>query len=239
MKLVLGDCLDEMAKMDDMCVDHVICDLPYWKVVKDEFDNQWNTLSDYLIWVEKIISEYARLLKMNGNLFLFTSRQYNRYICNILDKYFTEKRIIIWCRKRGFNNTRGHALASGYEPICYYTKGNGVFNNIKIKPDTSRKEYTDGFLKDGVCLSDVWTDIPALPHNAKEKTCHPTQKPLALMERIVCLGTNPDDTVLDNCMGSGTTGEACLNLGRDFIGIESNADYFNIAKQRLDKIKLF
>ena len=239
MELIFGDCISEMAKMDDKSIDHVICDLPYYRVVKDDFDNLWETPQDYLAWVGDVVSQYARILKPDGNLFLFTSRQYNRYICNILDMFFTEKRIIIWCRKRGFNSTRGHALASGYEPICYYTNGNGVFNSIKVKPDTDRKEYTSGVLKDGVSLSDVWSDIPALPHNSKEKTNHPTQKPLALMERIVLIGTNPDDVVLDNCMGSGTTGEACLNLGRNFIGIESNADYFGIAEKRLKKIKLF
>ena len=239
MELIFGDCISEMAKMDDRSIDHVICDLPYYRVVKDDFDNLWETPQDYLAWVGDVVSQYARILKPDGNLFLFTSRQYNRYICNILDMFFTEKRIIIWCRKRGFNSTRGHALASGYEPICYYTNGNGVFNSIKVKPDTDRKEYTSGVLKDGVSLSDVWSDIPALPHNSKEKTNHPTQKPLALMERIVLIGTNPDDVVLDNCMGSGTTGEACLNLGRNFIGIECNADYFGIAEKRLKKIKLF
>lgn len=172
-------------------------------------------------------------------MFLFTSRQMNRKICNILDKYLTEKRIIIWARKRGLNTTRGHALASGYEPIAYYTKDGGepIFNNIKIKPDSKRKEYTSGILKDGVCLSDVWTDIPALPHNSKEKTAHPTQKPVKLIERIVEMSTNEGDVVLDGCMGSGTTAVACLNKGRDFIGFEIDKVYFDIAKERVSKIQ--
>lgn len=92
-------------------------------------------------------------------------------------------------------------------------------------------------LKEGVSLSDVWTDIPALPHNSKEKTNHPTQKPVALMERIVSISTNEGDVVLDGCMGSGSTGVACLNLGRDFIGFEVNYDYFLIAEKRLNDVK--
>ena len=235
MKLINNDCLIEMAKMDDESIDAVVCDLPYFQVVKDDFDNQWKNETEYLDWVGRIISEYNRLLKPNGNLFLFTSRQYNRHICMMLDEFFKERRIIIWCRKRSFNTTRGKALASGYEPIAYYCKGDdGVFNNIKIKPDTNRREYTDGTLKDGICLSDVWTDIPALPHNSKEKVDHPTQKPLKLMERIISLGTNEEDVVLDNCMGSGTTGVACLNLNRSFIGIENDVRYFNLATQRIE-----
>ena len=242
MELYNDDCLSVMPTFADNSVDCVVCDLPYFQVVADGFDNQWRTPSEYLSWVDCLVAQYFRILKPNGNIFLFTSRQYNRHICQILDKCFKEKRIIIWCRKRGFNNTRGHALASGYEPISYYCKGeNGTFNNIKILPDTKRKEYTDGVLKDGITLSDVWADIPALPHNSKEKTSHPTQKPVALMERIIRIGTNEGDVVLDNCMGSGTTGVACLNLNRDFIGIENDETYFNIAKERLEMFnsKLF
>ena len=237
-----GDCLEMLPKMEENSVDCVVCDLPYFQVVDNDFDNQWSSLEEYLQWVSRMVSEYERVLKPNGNVFLFTSRQYNRHVCSILDKHFTEKRIIIWCRKRGFNNTRGHALASGYEPICYYCNGeNGTFNNLKVFPKTNRKEYTDGVLKDGITLSDVWADIPALPHNSKEKTSHPTQKPVALMERIIRMGTNEGDVVLDNCMGSGTTGVACLNLNRGFIGMENDETYFNIAKERLETFnnKLF
>lgn len=89
-------------------------------------------------------------------------------------------------------------------------------------------------LKDGVSLSDVWTDIPALPHNAKEKVAHPTQKPIKLMERIINIFTNEGDTVLDFCMGSGSTGVACKNLNRNFIGIEKDKNYFDITKIRLE-----
>ena len=107
-------------------------------------------------------------------------------------------------------------------------------SNIKIKVDSNRPEYKTGILKDGITLSDVWTDIPALPHNAKEKVDHPTQKPIKLMERIISLFTNEGDTILDFCMGSGSTGVACKNLNRNFIGIEKDLNYFNISKERLN-----
>ena len=169
-KIYHGDCLDVMKQIPNKYIDHIICDLPFYQVVKDDWDNQWKTEKDYIDWCRMVIIEYKRIIKYNGNLFLFTGRQYNRKIATILDEYFNEKRIIIWARKRNFNNTRGKALASGYEPICYYCNGdNGIFNNVKIKPDTKRKEYVDGLLKDGITLSDVWNDISALPHNAKER----------------------------------------------------------------------
>lgn len=239
-KLYNDDCSEVMQQLisEDVKVDCIVVDLPYFQVVKDEFDNQWKSVGEYLDWVLGVFAVASYLIKKNGNIIVFCSRQYARYICNIFDDecLWTEKRQIIWARKRGFNNTRGHALASGYEPILYWCNGDkGTFNNIKIKPDTKRPEYTTGMLKDGVSLSDVWTDIPALPHNAKEKVAHPTQKPIKLMERIVEMFTNEGDTVLDFCMGSGSTGVACKNLNRNFIGIEKDENYFNIAKTRLEK----
>lgn len=236
-KLYNGDCYQILKDMNTQIkVDAIITDIPYFQVVENDWDNQWRDLSDYLDWCNSCFNYCYNLLKENGSLLIFTGRQYNRKICNELDKTFYEKRIIIWARKRAFNNTRGKALASGYEPICYYTKDekNYTFNNIKIKVDSKRPEYTTGYLKDGITLSDVWSDIPALPHNSKEKVNHPTQKPIKLMERCVEMITNEGDTVLDFCMGSGTTGVACKNLNRNFIGIELNKEYFNIAKKRLE-----
>lgn len=203
--------------------------------MKDNWDNQWKSLDEYLQWITDCIKKCYMLLKEDSSVLLFTGRQYNRKICNILDEFFDEKRIIIWARKRAFNNTRGKALASGYEPICYYTKGNPIFNNIKFLVDNKRPEYTTGFLKDGISLSDVWNDIPALPHNSKEKVNHPTQKPIKLMERSIQMITNEGDIVLDFTMGSGTTGLACKHLNRKFIGIELDKGYFDIACKRIEE----
>lgn len=230
-----GIALIEMIE-NHVNVDHVICDLPYFKVIKNKFDNQWETIEDYVNWLHKNILLVSKILNTGGNLILFCSRQNIWRICQILNKYgFEENRTIIWARKRGFNNTRGRALASGYEPILFWSKGKSItFNNIKIKVDSNRPEYKTGTLKDGITMSDVWTDIPALPHNSKEKVDHPTQKPIKLMERIVSLFTNEGDTILDFCMGSGSTGIACQNLNRNFIGIEKDINYFNIAKDRLE-----
>lgn len=240
-KLLQGDCLEIMPKLIEqgIKVDAVIADIPYFRVVEEKFDNQWETDFQYLCWVEENIRLFSHLLLPNASILLFTGRQYNRQIATILDKYFEEQRIIIWCRRRNINTTRGCALTSGYEPICYYTIGDKpTFNNIKIQVKSNRKEYTEGFLKDGIALSDVWTDIPALPHNSKEKTEHPTQKPIALIERCINIVSNEKDTILDFTMGSGTTGVACKKLNRKFIGIELDKNYFEIAKQRIENTKV-
>ena len=240
MKLLLGDCLDKLKELEDNSIDHIISDWPFFGVVKEDWDNQWENLNEYLEWGRKIIIEYKRVVKDAGNIVIFTGRQYNRHISQILDEYFTEKRIIIWSRKRAFNTSRGNALSSGYEPISYYVNGDkGTFNPIKIKPKTNRKEYTEGILKDGINLSDVWDDISALPHNSKEKLNHPTQKPYKLIERLVLMLSNEDDTILDNFAGSGTLGEVCVNTNRKCVLIEKEKEYFDLIKTRLDKYKFF
>ena len=233
------DCKEKLKQMvfNNEMVDHVIVDLPYFQVVKNEFDNQWNSVEEYVGWFNSLLQYLKQIIKPGGNVLIFCSRQNMWRMCKMLDENgFEENRTIIWARKRGFNNTRGKALASGYEPILFWSKGkSNTFNNIKIKVESDRPEYKTGTLKDGITMSDVWTDIPALPHNAKEKVDHPTQKPVKLMERIVSLFTNENDTILDFCMGSGSTGIACKNLNRNFIGIEKDINYYNIAKERLNQ----
>ncbi len=238
MKLINNDCIETLKEMvaNNEMVDHVIVDLPYFQVVKNEFDNQWDSVESYVGWFNSILQYLKQIVKFGGNVLIFCSRQNMWRLCKMLDENgFEENRTIIWARKRGFNNTRGKALASGYEPILFWSNGkSNTFNNIKLKVESDRPEYKTGSLKDGITMSDVWTDIPALPHNAKEKVDHPTQKPVKLMERIVALFTNEGDIVLDFCMGSGSTGIACKDLNRDFIGVEKDLYYFGIAKLRLE-----
>ena len=137
-ELYNAECIEKMKELTlkGVKVDAIIADLPYFQVVKDAWDNQWKSVEDYLAWIEHVTRTFNKLLKDDASIMLFTGRQYNRQIACILDKYFTEQRIIIWARKRNINTTRGKALASGYEPICYYTKGNPIFNNLKIIPNT-------------------------------------------------------------------------------------------------------
>lgn len=242
-KLYNDDCLNTLKELkdDSVFVDCIICDLPYYSIVSDEFDNQWESNQEYLSWVRLCIERCYDLLKDGGNILLFCSRQNMWRVCEVLDSVgFIENRTIIWARKRGFNNTRGRALTSGYEPILFWSKNKSqTFNTVKIAVESKRPEYITGSLKDGVNLSDVWADIPALPHNSKEKVKHPTQKPVKLMERIVSVFSNPEDVILDFCMGSGSTGVACLNLCRRFIGIEKNKLFFDIAQKRLNLNALF
>lgn len=236
-KIIFGDCIEQLKELEDNSIDMICTDLPYFRVVKENWDNQWKMEIDYFDWLNILIIEYNRVLKNNSNIFLFSGRKYNRYLNLILDKFFIEKRVIIWVRKRMYNVTRGNSLASNYEPISFYSKGESpIFNKLKVLP--SRKDLIDRYkthpyLKDGIVLSDVWSDIFALPHNSIEKLNHPTQKPLKLIERIIELGSNKNDIVLDSCAGVLTTAKACMNLNRQYICIENNIKYIKLGEERL------
>lgn len=120
----------------------------------------------------------------------------------------------------------------------WYSKGekepytfNRVMSNIPKKTGGMGKKNGE----ENRALSNVWSDISPIVLWSKERVEHPTQKPVQLMERCVSLWSNERDLVLDFTMGSGSTGVACKNLNRDFIGIEIDKKYFDIAKQRIEE----
>ena len=150
-----------------------------------------------------------------------------------LDKYFTMQNWIIYDRIKGRGSK--YNLVSTREDILWYTNGKDytyhkLYSNIPKK--TKGLGEKNG--EKNRALSNVWTDISPIVPWSKERVKHPSQKPLALMERCVLLWTNENDTVLDFTMGSGTTGVACKKLNRNFIGIERDKEYFEIARKRID-----
>lgn len=204
-------------------VDCIIADIPY----NISFDNNsWD--KDFKLDIPLLNS----VLKENGNLILFQGYSNVCETKSKLDEYFTLRNWIIYDRIKGRGAKRN--VVSTREDILWYSKGdNYTFNpqlsNIPKKTGGMGKKNGETNRK----LTNVWYDISPLVPWSKEKVQHPTQKPVQLMERCVKLWSNKGDTILDFTMGSGSTGVACSNLGRSFVGIELEKDYFNIAKQRL------
>lgn len=225
-----GDCFKIMEELIEKgtTVDAIICDPPYNINIAD-WDNNFN--------IEKALNLSYKLLKDNGNIIIFQGWSEVCGTKSIMDKMFTPMNWIIWDRIKGRGATKN--FVSTREDILWYCKGDKptyhkMYSNIEKK--TAGMGNKNG--ESTRALTNVWYDISPIVPWSDEKTEHPSQKPLELMERCVNIWTNRGDTVLDFTMGTGTTGKACINLGRKFIGIEKDNKWFNIAQERMsNKLK--
>lgn len=226
-ELYNGDCNIIMENMyrNNIKLDCIIVDPPY-NIGYDSWDNNFD--------IEKSVLLSKKLLKENGNFIIFQGWS---NVCDtkyMLDKYFNIQNWIVWDRIKGRGTKK--QLISTREDILWYCNGeNPTFNKIysNIPKKTKGMGCKNG--QPNRALTNVWYDISPIVPWSKERNGHPTQKPLALMERIVNIFSNENDTVLDFCMGSGTTGEACIKNNRNFYGIEKDYKWYNISKERLEK----
>lgn len=221
-----ADCFDVMNDLikQNVKVDAIICDPPYL-INQANWDKEFN--------MSLAIDLCYDLLKDNGNLILFQGWSNALQTKELLDEKFEIQNWIVWDRIKGRGAKKN--FVSTREDILWYCKGdkptfNKIYSNIPKKTGGMGKKNG----QECRALTNVWYDISPIVPWSKERNGHPTQKPLQLMERCVTIWTNEGDTVLDFTMGSGTTGEACKNLNRKFIGIEKEEEYFKIAKERLE-----
>ena len=225
-ELYQADCFEVMNDLikENIKVDAIICDPPYL-INQANWDKEFN--------MSLAIDLCYDLLKDNGNLILFQGWSNVLQTKELLDKKFEIQNWIVWDRIKGRGAKKN--FVSTREDILWYCKGNSPTFN-KIYSNIPKKTGGMGKKNGQECraLTNVWYDISPIVPWSKERNGHPTQKPLQLMERCVTIWTNEGDTILDFTMGSGTTGEACKNLNRKFIGIEKEEEYFNIAKERLE-----
>lgn len=245
LNLIQGDCIEEMKSIKSNSIDLICTDLPYGTT-----KCKW----DIVLPFDKLWSEYTRLIKDTGAIVLFGKEPFSSMLrVSNLDMY---KYDWIWVK-----DTKSNFMQANHQPLnnveLISVFGKGYVREIKDKvmmtynPQFSTgKEYklpkvsktTDLFgenHRNGVYKHydrDTTKRYPynIIQFNMDKPKVHPTQKPVALLEYLIKTYTNEGEVVLDSCMGSGTCGVACKNLNRDFIGIEKEEKYFNIAKQRLD-----
>lgn len=240
-QLMQGDCLELMKGIPDGSVDMILCDLPYGVT-----RNQWDTIIPF----DSLWSEYDRITKENAAVLLFSSGLFTAKLMMSNQKQWRYN--LVWDKvlTSGFLNANRMPLRQ-YENICVFYKTAPVYNPQKRKGVKShgkgkpRESKTTNYGKHGwVDNVDLHgdmkypTDILRHQRPAAGKGLHPTEKPVSLLEYLVKTYTNEGDLVLDNCMGSGSTGVACVNTGRRFIGIELDPGYFEIAEKRINQRNL-
>ena len=232
-KLLHGDCLELMKDIPDKSVDMILCDLPYGTTAC-----KW----DVVIPFEPLWKEYKRVIKDRGCIALFGSEPFSSHLrmSNIKDYKYDW----IWNKKKG-----GNPLLSKIQPIKI-TETISIFNSKIYYPIMTKRDKpksrgknkgiisettNNAFIMDKIYYEKYPKNIIEFSNANQNNKYHPTEKPINILEYLIKTYTLENETILDNCMGSGSTGVACINTNRNFIGIEKDDKYFEIAKNRIYK----
>lgn len=235
-KLWHGDCLELMNNIPDKSVDMIFADLPY-----STTQNVW----DCMINLDDIWSQYKRIIKDNGCIALWGQAPFSHILsCSNLKDYRYEW-VIEKTKATGHLNAKKMPMKA-HENILIFYKRLPTYNPQMTEGHMPVHSYTK-HTTDGSCYGKTKTgisgggstqryprDVLQFKWDTQKSSFHPCQKPLEACKYFIKTYTNENDLVLDNCMGSGTTGVACKNLNRRFIGIEKDEKYFKIAKERIE-----
>lgn len=237
--ITCGDCLEVMQGIPDKSVDMILCDLPYGTTAC-----KWDTVIKFApLW-----KEYNRICKNNRCIALFGSQPFTTSLINSNINMF--KYELIWDKNKGTQPQLAKIQPmKSHENILIFGNGRILYNPQKSigapytrnnKGSTEKDNHINSLrpirqINDGFRFPKTILLFPR-DYSAQSRV-HPTQKPVALFEYLICTYTNEGDTVLDNCIGSGTTAVACINTGRNFIGIEKEEEYCRIAEERIHALK--
>lgn len=236
--LICGDCLVEMQKIKDKSINMVFCDLPYGTTAK----NEWDTIIPF----DKLWEQYNRIIKDNGAIVLWSQMPFTAQLIMSNPEMFRYEWIVEKTSATGFLNAKKMPMKAHENVLVFYKKlptynpqmTHGHQRKVsKAEHKVNCKKTTD-YGEHGLTTYDSTDryprDVLKFSWDKQNEALHPTQKPITACEYFIKTYTNEGDLVLDNCMGSGSTGIACRNLGRDFIGIEVSEEYFKIAKDRIE-----
>jgi site-specific DNA-methyltransferase (adenine-specific) len=237
-QLIKGDCLVEMPKIASKSIDMILCDLPYGMT-----KNAW----DVAIPFDKLWAEYNRIIKDSGAIVLFGSQPFTSLMITSNLKHF--RYCLVWEKNKfsDFLNAKRKPMKTN-EDIAIFYKKQPIYNpqywystpytrwntQAAVDKQTNYGSHKENFVesKDGKRLPTT-----VLKFNRVERPLHPTQKPVDLLEWLIKTYTNENNLILDNCMGVGSTGIACMKTNRRFVGIELEEEYFNIATELIQKEK--
>lgn len=227
-----------MQNIQDNSIDMVLCDLPYGIT-----RNKWDTIIPF----DKLWEQYNRVCKTNAVVALFAGQPFSSALVMSNVKAFRHE--WIWIKNRGSNfaNTVREPMKE-HEHVLIFSNGKWTYNKQMQKRTGGGENRIKYDLSNRTANSDNYNSfnrpnsnqgVLRVPSSWQkfnvEVGLHPNQKPVSLLEYLVKTYSNEGDTILDNCMGSGSTGIACINTNRNFIGIEIDDNYFGIAKKRIDE----
>jgi len=228
------DNLELMKQMEDESIDLIYCDILYGTGRKfDDFQDlkpDRQIIEDFYI---PRMKEMHRILKNTGSIYLQMDYRISHWIRVIMDNIFgyeNFKNEIIW--KYGLGGSGNREFAKKHDNILFYTKSKDYIFNLQYEHATSNA--MKGKMKK---MTDIW-DVPALNNMAKERVGYDTQKPKALLERIIKASSNEGDIVADFFCGSGTTGVVAKELGRNYIMCDINPKAIEISEQRLKEVSV-
>lgn len=230
--IVLGDCTKELKKIESNTVDLIIADPPY-NVGKDygnKSDKQ--DFDEYIAFTKEWLTECHRILKKNGTIYIFIGFRYISYLYQILEKDLKMNFVnwISWHYTQGIGKTKG--FSPRHDDILMFSKSATYkFNLDDIR--VPQKFYRKVNNMRGANPGDVW-EVSHIHYCQKNRQEHPTQKPEALVERMVLASSSEGDMVVDPFSGSGTTLRVCQQLNRNAVGIELNPEYVEQTKERLE-----
>ena len=245
-QIIQGDCLEVMKELPDKSIDMILCDLPYGTTAC-----KWDTIIPF----EPLWAQYERIIKDNGAIVLTARQPFTTDLINSNRKLY--KYSWYWKKERGTNiSSAKYQPMRVIEDVLVFGNGTIKYNPIMRKVKTyshvlplPKKNHTQQMSSKSIDANgnriykryDKAYPINILEFSrdnmSEKKSLHPTQKPVALFEYLIKTYTQPREVVLDNCIGSGTTAIACINIGRNFIGIEKEEKYVRTAQKRIEACK--
>jgi|ERR1017187_105135 site-specific DNA-methyltransferase (adenine-specific) len=252
--IIQGDAIEKMQTLASRSVQAVIADPPYYNVLKEDWDTQWEQVSDYLEWSHVWVSQCIRVLRDDGLCFICGQLGKKEHgFLHLMSQLCLKHQfhdLIIWDRVVGYNERRD-SLTPAYEMILVLRKSDSVKfrkDRVRIPYDAKiiemylrDKRYKDRgarfkHLSEGKYATNILS-VPSLKGTSKEKCGHPSQKPADLIKKLVLMSTDKGDIVLDPFLGSGTTAVVAEETGRSWIGIEKDPNYCQIAKKRIAELR--
>ena len=229
-KIYNEDCLEGMKKMPDKSVDMILCDLPYGTT-----RNKW----DAIIPLDELWQQYNRVIKDNGAIVLTAQTPFDKVLG--VSNLKMLKYEWIWTKYSGTGHLNAKKMPmKNHENILVFYKKLPTYNPQMTKgtPYTQKSGRASSNYNPQervTTVNDGYRYPLTVQKFKSEKGLHPTQKPVELFEYLIKTYTNEGETVLDNCMGSGTTAIAAINTNRNYIGFELDEEYYNLANERISK----